>query len=338
MSGTLAAIGQASWRGIPFEITDITDTPSRNIALHQYPYKQFPYAEDLGTAPNIISINGFILGSPIDIESVYDVEPEIKAAFDTSSGPGVLVHPTRGPLNAVLMRAGMSQTASRLGWIGLSLEFVVVDPAGQGPSSINASAVNTQATSQTYAVGGLVAAGQDFASDVTGLISTGLDVVDGVVSAVSGFATVAETIAGDAGAVIGAVTGLGFILGSSVTLGRYANGNLTQAPAVLSQLSNSLPVQTLLTQARSGRCHLDCRNYRAHQPVERMGEPITAIRKMVRRDVDQDANDAKPLPIVRSRSGQHREGHRKHRGYAAQSPAWPRSACIRIVHPYGHRS
>ena len=54
LSPYAAALSESSWRGIKFIVTDVVNTPQRNIAIHTFPYVQWPYAEDLGTAPEYL--------------------------------------------------------------------------------------------------------------------------------------------------------------------------------------------------------------------------------------------------------------------------------------------
>lgn len=87
----------ASFRGIPFKVLTSSVEAGRRNVLHQYPFSDEPYLEDLGGEAGIYHINAYIVQNP---ENSFDYFPErdkLKAALD-EIGSGDLVHPFYGNL------------------------------------------------------------------------------------------------------------------------------------------------------------------------------------------------------------------------------------------------
>lgn len=89
----------ASFRGVPFGVLTSDGRFGRRLAVHEYPYRDKPYVEDLGRATRRIGITGFLIESSLIYgggEVIAQREQMIAAA--ETSGPGKLVHPTLGEL------------------------------------------------------------------------------------------------------------------------------------------------------------------------------------------------------------------------------------------------
>jgi len=262
----LKDILQAStWRGIGFVVNDCSMDVQPSIVVHEYPYSDWVQTEDMGRGKMILSFSGYLKGDPASfsgllssitsfgatspgggIDAVYKKEQPFIDAVNKIRGPGKLVHPTLGSVAATCLHAALSHTKTTIGTIGISLEFVLVDPNAN--KNLFGTSTNTQLTLFGHSISSLVSCAKNFIGGVTGLVSMGLNLVAGVVATVGGVVRLAESIPADAAAVFNCVEGLGFALGSTVTLGRYANGNLTQAPPILAQLPVGLTTQATLDQ------------------------------------------------------------------------------------------
>lgn len=82
---------QASFRNIPFLISDTEMTFGRRNVLHEYPLRDIPYAEDLGKKAREFTINAYFIGE----EYIGNRDRLIKA-IEENDTPGTLVHPTLG--------------------------------------------------------------------------------------------------------------------------------------------------------------------------------------------------------------------------------------------------
>lgn len=80
----------ASFRGVPFHVTDDGGAGGRRGQLHEYPLRDTPLFEDMGRKGRERSITGFVIGP--DFITERDALLEALEA----SGPGELVHPTMG--------------------------------------------------------------------------------------------------------------------------------------------------------------------------------------------------------------------------------------------------
>ena len=62
MSAWRERLLSASFRGVEFGVTKASDDVGRRTVRHDYPQRDDPYVEDLGRAPRVISLTGFVLG------------------------------------------------------------------------------------------------------------------------------------------------------------------------------------------------------------------------------------------------------------------------------------
>ena len=81
------ALREASFKGVPFKVDETEGQFGRRNVLHQYPYRDLPFAEDLGREVRRFSVHAFVLTQP-----EYDALVE---ALE-SEGPGTLIHPWYG--------------------------------------------------------------------------------------------------------------------------------------------------------------------------------------------------------------------------------------------------
>src|SRR4051812_40942378 len=91
-----------SWRGHSF-ITDVAVTSAgRRTALHEYPYRDSVWVEDLGRLPRRFAFRAWVTG-----DDVYQQRDAIMKACE-QPGEGTLVHPTFGTVQCVLVEYSMT--------------------------------------------------------------------------------------------------------------------------------------------------------------------------------------------------------------------------------------
>ncbi len=115
----------ASFRGVPFAVLADDIGGGRRIALHQYPGRDTPWAEDMGREARRWHFRGFIVtgdvvfaGGPVQLQRATLIAALEKA------GPGTLTHPTLGILNVSVQRftVGAELGAGRMS--NVDIEFV----------------------------------------------------------------------------------------------------------------------------------------------------------------------------------------------------------------------
>jgi len=98
----------ASFRGVPFAVERGDAKFGRRLAIHEYPYRDSVWVEDMGRSTRRITITGFIIQS----SRVYTA-PDVMTQRDSlvaaaeMAGAGTLVHPTLGELTVSIPEGGL---------------------------------------------------------------------------------------------------------------------------------------------------------------------------------------------------------------------------------------
>lgn len=101
-------LNAASFRGIPFAVTSGLSTFGRQQAIHEYPFRDDVWVEDLGRSTRRIRITGFLVQDSL-VYSAPDVITQrnnLIAACETM-GSGLLIHPTLGELTVSIPSSGL---------------------------------------------------------------------------------------------------------------------------------------------------------------------------------------------------------------------------------------
>lgn len=93
---------RASFRGVEFHTVSDSAVFGRRTVLHEFPFRDLPYSEDLGRKAREIRIVGFVLGN----DYLTAVDALIEAI--EQPGPGKLVHPTYGELTVSISDGGVT--------------------------------------------------------------------------------------------------------------------------------------------------------------------------------------------------------------------------------------
>ncbi|MGA4368109.1 DNA circularization protein [Pantoea ananatis] len=98
----------ASFRGVPFAVESGDGIFGRRQAVHEYPYRDSVWVEDMGRATRRLHLTGFIVqGSRVyTAGDVMSQRNALIAAAETA-GSGTLVHPTLGELTVSVMEGGL---------------------------------------------------------------------------------------------------------------------------------------------------------------------------------------------------------------------------------------
>ncbi|WP_338885096.1 DNA circularization N-terminal domain-containing protein [Xenorhabdus sp. TH1] len=103
----------ASFRGVPFAVISGESVFGRRQAVHEYPYRDTAWIEDLGRATRRITLRGFIIQDSViyNAPDVITQRKNLVAACETGS-TGTLVHPTLGELTVSVTESGLRMTES----------------------------------------------------------------------------------------------------------------------------------------------------------------------------------------------------------------------------------
>ncbi|MBP0492164.1 DNA circularization N-terminal domain-containing protein [Roseomonas indoligenes] len=202
----------ASWRGIPFGVFTHDTRAGRRTALHEYPFRDTAWVEDLGLAVRRLSLQGFVVGD--------DVVTQVEALRDAAEeeGPGELVHPIFGSCEVSLVDFG-AEMRVELGRVA-SLAFIFI----QGGERIYPT-LGTDFAGDVLEACGLadLAASSDFAKDALGAVQQGAQVVQQVQSTARAYISQVQRFAGDVRSVVGSVGGL--VPGLDRSFGRLIGGS-----------------------------------------------------------------------------------------------------------------
>lgn len=107
-------IHPASFRGVPFAVVDGDGSFGRRQAVHEYPYRDSVWVEDMGRSTRRLTLSGFIIQSSL-VYSAPDVmtQRDNLIAACESLGAGTLVHPTLGELTVSIPEGGLRLRESK---------------------------------------------------------------------------------------------------------------------------------------------------------------------------------------------------------------------------------
>ncbi|RYM50036.1 DNA circularization protein [Serratia proteamaculans] len=101
-------IHPASFRGVPFAVVSAEGVFGRRQAVHEYPYRNTAWVEDLGRGTRKMTIRGFIVHNSLayDAPDVITQRNSLVAACEME-GAGTLIHPTLGELTVSVPDGGL---------------------------------------------------------------------------------------------------------------------------------------------------------------------------------------------------------------------------------------
>jgi DNA circularisation protein len=151
----------ASFRGAAFVVLGADERGGRRIADHEYPFRDIPWAEDLGRRGREYRFTGYVVGD--DASAQRDA---VTAACE-QKGPGSLIHPTLGFLQVACAEFETEERWDKGRVIAFRFFFV---EAGQ--LFYPTTGADTQAASNTAADNLSAAADKDLAQK-TGTVDIG---------------------------------------------------------------------------------------------------------------------------------------------------------------------
>ncbi len=225
----------ASFRGVPFLVLESRRRYGRRTAVHEYPFRDVVWVEDLGLGVESLSFRAFVVG-----DDCYGQRDALAAAM-SARGSGTLVHPSLGSITVAARPAEETEAAADGRMVGFALEFLRT-----GLSIYPSAALNTPDQVGIGQAGLLTAAAGDFGSQVLSGVQQGAAAVQAGVRTVGAWAAQAQRLVGDAALVTHAVTGL------AGNFGRYGSGTRTGgAGGLLQGISTAEGALSAVTRART---------------------------------------------------------------------------------------
>jgi prophage DNA circulation protein len=109
---------EGSFRGVPFLITSAPRQIGRRQEMHEYPGRDTPWTEDLGRSGRRWQIECFVIGPDYDL-----ARNALEAALE-KPGPGTLIHPYLGTLQASAGVATVVDSTAEGGMASFSIPFL----------------------------------------------------------------------------------------------------------------------------------------------------------------------------------------------------------------------
>jgi prophage DNA circulation protein len=190
----------ASFRGLKFAVIGAQFRGGRKNAIHEYPFRDIPYVEDLGRQARRITVIGFVLDDANG--TAISKRNAIIGAIETQD-QGELNHPTLGRFQVNVLDFETEESMDEGG--AFALRFTFMESGGLNfPSPVS----STQGDA-TEAIGVVsTMSSTAYVSAVRGLISYGTGVVDGIENTANSWITTGRAVAQDATSLLHAVVNL----------------------------------------------------------------------------------------------------------------------------------
>lgn len=221
-----------SWRGCGFVMEAAENRAGRRTAVHEYPYRDTVWVEDLGRLPRRFAFQAFLVG-----DDVYQQRNALISACE-QAGAGTLVHPTLGSLQCVLIDFSTTDRRDRGRYVEVTFQFILA-----GDLTFPTSSIATGANVLSMGSALNTASAADLSRSLGGMsfvpnIST---------TFIPSFSTAAVNAVNDATRSLNAVAGLQGLFG------RFSSGNMStllpSSASVASQLSNSINTRQAVLDA-----------------------------------------------------------------------------------------
>jgi prophage DNA circulation protein len=233
-NGFAALLQQAYWRGVPFSVVAAAVKKGRKQAVHDYPFRDGGWVEDMGRALRVYRFTGYLLG---------DLAPAMQLALDVAceaTGPGLLIHPSLGAVQVALLSASTAIRKDRMRVIEIEFEFIEA-----GDSLIPSIITDTIGRVLGAVQDALAALPQDLL--VVAVLAAGIGAAAFAESGsvTGGYAGACQTAAADPAALVAMAAGLPVPNGET-EFGRYAAGSAVAAlpaSATVASLQGQLATQ-----------------------------------------------------------------------------------------------
>lgn len=128
----------ARFRGIAFRHEQISRSGGRRVAVHEYPFADDPYPEDMGLKANEFTLHAYFIGREYDqLASAFEQALDLK-------GPGELILPLSGSQHVQLLTWQRTDTTAQGGIARFNLKFIQAGTKRYPTTEGNANSQLTQ--------------------------------------------------------------------------------------------------------------------------------------------------------------------------------------------------
>lgn len=244
-AGTWAAsLKTASYGGVKFGIESVRTAAGRQTAVHEYPFRDDVWVEDLGKKARRFDVVGFLVENDIITKAgpVVAQRDALLAACE-KAGPQELVHPTLGTISSVSCLGIEAVERKDLGLVFEIRLTLIITGTQLYPSTVTTTGADSTAKATLTGIAAL----EDFVSTVVTTVQKDVAAVQSAVSTAVGWYQTAVTAVNDVKSVIGSVSTLfgnfGRLFGGANN--GYAGANVQALPNVTAD--------DLLAQATAAR-------------------------------------------------------------------------------------
>ncbi|MGJ7611156.1 MULTISPECIES: DNA circularization N-terminal domain-containing protein [unclassified Variovorax] len=244
-AGWRSRLQPASFGRVPFAVLGGQIRVGRRNAVHEYPYKDQVWVEDMGRAARRITLTGFLVENARYGGGDVIAQRERLIAVCESPGKKTLVHPTLGALNVALLDSAMDERWDNGRVFEISFSFIE-----EGERSFPSVVADTRSAVKSFADLADAAVSGDFSSAVTGALAQGASVVGMAVSTATTWGNTALKLANDATNLMHMVNSLP---GSN---GRYFGGRTLGVSKLSNQLASVSTIPQLIAAGTVARAHV----------------------------------------------------------------------------------
>jgi len=211
---------KASYGGVQFGVLSGEARFGRRQAIHEYPFRDKPWVEDLGKATRRISVTGFLVENDVITNGGAVIAQRDKLiGVAESAGTKTLIHPTLGALEVSLLEIAVSEKWDQGRYFEIQFTFIE-----SGKKIFPSIEVSTGAAVQGSALLAALAAASDFAFGVVGLIHQAEALIQTAIRTVNMWIAIAKNVVNDATNLFGMLAAL---VPGSASYGRYFGGAST---------------------------------------------------------------------------------------------------------------
>lgn len=120
---------KASFKGVSFFVQSAEGSFGRRVVVHEFPRKDFPFAEDIGKKSREFSFDAYVLG-----EDYFKARNNLLRVCQEAGG-GDLVHPYLGKIFAICTGIKLKESAASGGIAEMTLTFVETAAASPEPKT-----------------------------------------------------------------------------------------------------------------------------------------------------------------------------------------------------------